>query len=154
MRTAKCQLDTRQASAHYTSKVNRRQTVLLVQPGICANLGPAVKRSVETGNVQRRRMTDEHLARKVYAQTTVLQTPLHDATLKQGALTSASLTQLVATATTRPTQIGIALAAVPTTDGCHLAPQAFTVTHILYLTLCLPDRCSIDPKEPAQAASP
>lgn len=90
---------------------------LLVQPGIGANFGALPQRFVETGHVKRARVANENLAGEIEAQPAMLQAALHYAASKDGTLAAAGTSQLVGAATTGPALIGIARAAVPTTDS-------------------------------------
>jgi hypothetical protein len=74
-------------------------------------------------------MAYEYLTGEIETQSAVLQAALHDATLKSGAFAPACLPQLVATATTGATPVGIAFATVPTAHPRQSAPQTFTVSH-------------------------
>ena len=65
--------------------------LLLCQPGNGADLGAAAEGLIMAGHVCRRSVAQEDLAGKIEAQATVLQAPLHDAALKDGALAAQRL---------------------------------------------------------------
>jgi hypothetical protein len=81
---------------------------LLIEPGDGTDLGPVSKHLVATRHIDRGSMAHENLAGKIQAQSTVLETSLHNTTLEDRALALACLSQLIPTTTTGACQIGIA----------------------------------------------
>jgi hypothetical protein len=72
-------------------------------------------------------MSNEDLTRKLEAQPAVLQSSLHDAALKDWALPTPRLAQLVGTATAGASQMGVARAAVSATNSSQAPSHAVTI---------------------------
>jgi len=109
--------------------VNLTVGCLLVQPGRSANLGAQAQGTVPPGYHQGPGVAQKNLARKIGAQTAVLQAPDGDTAGKKRAFPPARLTQLVGTTATVALSIGIARAAVLTAYGSELSPMTIQISH-------------------------
>jgi hypothetical protein len=102
---------------------------LLVQPGDGADLDPAAEGTVALGHIEGVSLAHEEVTRKVRAQTTMFEALLLDATPKDGALASARLPLLIATAAAKAILVRIAQFAIAATDGSQPPAQAVPMTH-------------------------
>ena len=80
-------------------------------------------------------MTQEQLARKVEAQATMLQPALYDAALKEGALATRRLPQLIAAAAAGVVEVGVTIATEVAAGSSLYAFHAAPVIHALALRL-------------------
>jgi hypothetical protein len=97
---------------------------LLIQPGRRADFGTPAQSLVKTSHLQGRGVTDEHLARKVETQAAMLQTPLDDAALEYGALTTGRPAQLVGATAASVVLTGVARGTVAAAYRGHSTGEA------------------------------
>ena len=102
---------------------------MLVQPGRGADLDAQPQGTVPLGHDQGPGVAQKNLARKVGAQTAMLQAADGYTAGKDGAFPLAGLAQLVGTTATVAIPIGIARATILAAYGSELSPVTIQISH-------------------------